>query len=72
MMHEWGFTYNFGPLGMLVIAALIVLPFWRICQKAGYPGIMALFLFVPIVNLIFLYWFAFADWPVGHEREEGT
>jgi len=65
MMHEWDYSYGYsvGPIGMLVIAALIVWPFWRICQKAGYPGLMALFVFVPVVNIIFLYWFAFADWP---------
>ena len=52
-----------GPIGMLVLSFLIVWPFWRICMKAGYPGIMALLVFIPVVNLIFLYWFAFADWP---------
>ena len=72
MMHEWGFTYQVGPLGMLIIAALIVLPFWRICTKAGYPGILALLVFIPVVNLIFLYWFAFADWPIAHEGRERT
>jgi hypothetical protein len=67
MMHEWGFGYGFylGPLWMLIIAALIVLPFWRICEKAGYPGILALLIFIPFVNLVFLYWFAFADWPIS-------
>ena len=65
MMREWDYSYgfHFGPVGMLILAALIVLPFWRICTKAGYPGIMALLVFIPVVNLIFLYWFAFADWP---------
>ena len=28
-----------GPLGVLIIAALLVWPFWCICEKAGYPGI---------------------------------
>lgn len=65
MMHEWGVNYSFGvgPLEMLIVAASIVWPFWRICDKAGYPGIMALLVFIPVVNLIFLYWFAFPDWP---------
>jgi hypothetical protein len=65
MMHEWGYTYGYGvgPIGMFLIAALIALPMWRICVKAGHPGIMALLMFVPVVNLVFLYWFAFADWP---------
>jgi hypothetical protein len=65
MMHEWGFTYGFGigPLGMLIIAAIVVWPFWRICDRAGHPGILALLVFIPVVNLIFLYWLAFSDWP---------
>lgn len=65
MMHEWGFAYGFniGPLGMILIGALIVWPFWRICNKAGFPGILALLVFIPLVNLFFLYWFAFTDWP---------
>lgn len=72
MMHEWGFGYGFylGPLWMLIFAALIVLPFWRICEKAGYPGIVALLVFIPVVNLIFLYWFAFADWPISSKDSE--
>ena len=65
MMHDWGFGFRFmmGPLGMLVIAALIVIPVWRICQKAGFSGMLALLIFVPLVNIIFLYWLAFTKWP---------
>jgi hypothetical protein len=65
MMHEWWYSHGFviGPFGALIIAIIIVLPFWRICEKAGYPGIVALLLFVPLINLVFLYWLAFSDWP---------
>ena len=66
MMHDWGFFgfgFMMGPLGMLVIAALIVIPVWRICQKAGFSGMLALLIFVPLVNIIFLYWLAFTKWP---------
>ena len=55
--------FHLGPIGMLIIAALVVWPFWRICDKAGYPGIIALFVFIPVINFVFLYWFAFSDWP---------
>jgi hypothetical protein len=65
MMHDWGFGFGFmmGPLGMLVIAALIVIPVWRICEKARFSGMLALLIFVPLVNIIFLYWLAFTKWP---------
>lgn len=68
MMDEWGFGYGFafGPIGMLVLAILLVIPFWRICERAGFPGIVALLMLIPVVNLLFLYWLAFAEWP--HER----
>ena len=52
-----------GPFGMLIIAALLVVPFWRICERLGLTGLTALLILVPGVNLVFLYWLAFADWP---------
>ncbi|MGE0627422.1 MAG: hypothetical protein AB7O43_06310 [Hyphomicrobiaceae bacterium] len=74
MMHEWGYAYGFsiGPVGVLVITALLVWPVWRICQKAGYPGPMALLVLIPVVNLIFLYWFAFSDWPSLKKEERAA
>lgn len=52
-----------GYLVMLVWAVIVVIPFWRICQKAGYPGALGLLVIVPLVNLVFLYYLAFATWP---------
>lgn len=52
-----------GYLMMLVWAAIVVVPFWRICQKAGYPGALGLLIIVPLVNILFLYYLAFAAWP---------
>lgn len=47
-------------LGML----LTVLPFWKICTKAGFPGPLALLMLVPFANVILPFYIAFADWPV--------
>ena len=63
-----GYGFGLGPFGVLVIAALLVLPFWRICTKAGFPGIVALLVLVPLVNVMFIYWLAFVDWP-GQQPE---
>jgi hypothetical protein len=49
---------------MLLIAALAILPAWRICSKAGYPGWLALLFLLPIANLVLLYFLAFAEWPL--------
>jgi len=53
----------FGPFMMLVMAALIILPFWFIFSKAGYSKWLSLFMVVPLANIILLYFLAFSKWP---------
>lgn len=55
--------WPFGPLIMLVFAALIVVPFWFVFGKAGFPRWLSLLMIVPIANIIMLYVFAFSPWP---------
>jgi hypothetical protein len=52
-------------LGLIwLIAALIgVAPFWRICSRVGHSPLLSLLVLVPLINLIFIYWLAFAEWP---------
>jgi len=54
---------GFGPLWMLLMLAVIVLPFFRICTKAGYSGWLSLLILIPIVNMGFVYFLGFAEWP---------
>lgn len=42
---------------------LILYPYIRIFRKAGYTGWLAVLVWIPLVNLVLLWWFAFADWP---------
>ena len=46
-----------------LIALTIVVPFWKIFSKAGFRGWLSLSLIVPVLNLIVLYYLAFAEWP---------
>ncbi|TGN40430.1 hypothetical protein [Marinobacter confluentis] len=52
-------------LWMLLMAVAVVVPVWRICQRAGYPGLLGLLILIPMVNLGLLYFLAFADWPAS-------
>jgi hypothetical protein len=52
-------------LWMLIMAAIVVIPFWRICSKAGFPGWLSLLMLIPLVNIAFLYFLAFAQWPAN-------
>ena len=46
-----------------IIAAVIIFPYWKIFSKAGYSGALSLLMLIPLVNVIMLFFLAFADWP---------
>ena len=33
----------------------LVVPFWKIFSKAGYPGIMGIVMLVPLLNVVMLF-----------------
>ena len=53
---------------ILVMGAVIVVPFWRIFSKAGFPGALSLLMLVPLVNLIMIFVLAFAEWPALKQK----
>jgi hypothetical protein len=56
---------------MMIVGALItVIPFWKICAKAGFPGALSLLMLVPLANLILPFYLAFADWPALRQGRE--
>lgn len=52
-----------NPFAALLLSVILVVPFWKICSKAGYSGWLSLLILVPIANLILLYFLAFSEWP---------
>jgi hypothetical protein len=52
------------PLIILICVAVIIIPFWFICKKAGFSPWLSLLNLVPLGNLILLYVLAFAEWKV--------
>jgi uncharacterized membrane protein YhaH (DUF805 family) len=56
---------------IVVIAVIYFVPLVKILHKAGYSGWWSVLIIVPIVNIIMLYVFAFADWPAlrGNMRQ---
>ena len=60
-----------GPLELVVIALVllvIILPYWKIFSKAGFPGWLGLLMATPL-NVILLFYLAFAKWPLERELE---
>jgi hypothetical protein len=54
----------------LVMVAVFIIPYVKIIKKAGYSGWWVLTMFIPLLNFIMLWVFAFARWPV-EERAAG-
>lgn len=59
----------------LLIALLVIVPVWRICQRAGYSGWLSVLAIVPLLNLGLLYFLAFGSWPalkekIGDDRDQ--
>jgi uncharacterized membrane protein YhaH (DUF805 family) len=53
----------------LAIFLVMMWPYVKIIQKAGYSGWHALWMFVPIANLVMLFVFAFSRWPIEDKVE---
>ncbi len=52
-----------------VMILLTVLPFWKICTKAGFPGPLALLMVVPFANIVLPFYIAFAEWPALRDSQ---
>jgi len=57
----------FGIFVGLIVLAIKVLIFCKICSKAGYSWALGLLILVPIANIIIAFYIAFADWPIRKE-----
>jgi hypothetical protein len=61
---------NNDPSGLVVVVGLVFwfiivgIPVMQILKRTGFSRAWVLVLFVPLVNLVFLWIYAFTRWPV--------
>lgn len=41
----------------------LLIPYWMIFRKAGFPPALSLLMVVPLVNIAMLYFLALTPWP---------
>jgi hypothetical protein len=76
MMTLVGWLIGLGVFALMAIlivhvllALLLIVPSWRICERAGYSGLISLFHLVPVVGpFIVMAVLAFGDWPKGEGK----
>lgn len=54
---------------ILISLALTLIIWWKIFSKAGWSGALSLLMLVPFVNLIMMFYVAFATWPIQRELQ---
>ncbi len=65
----------FGAIGqaelLLLILYLIflVFPFWKIFEKTGFPGWYSIFMILPPLYLIGIFYLAYSKWPIHKTKE---
>ena len=55
------YGHSFGPF-WLIGAIIVVIPFWRICERLGYSPWLSLLWVVPLLGIIYTYFLAFSAW----------
>ena len=60
-MMGYGYMGGGGMIWLLVAAALLIIPFWRILPRYGIPSWVALGAIIPILGLVLLWVIAFKD-----------
>jgi O-antigen ligase len=58
---QW--TGGIGVIPLLILLALVVVPYWKIWKRTGHSGAWGLLMLVPLANVISLWVLAFKEWP---------
>ncbi len=54
-----------GLLFVVVLVIAVLPPYWMIFKKAGFSPWLALLMYIPLANLIVLYFVAFSVWKMA-------
>lgn len=72
-------TYAPGISGFLLVLfmglmtnLLIVIPFWFIFKKAGFPAALSLIMLIPLGNIIMPFVLAFTEWPALKDKKAAS
>jgi uncharacterized membrane protein YhaH (DUF805 family) len=55
----------------VLVALVLIIPTWRICERAGFSGAWSLLHLIPMIgSFIVMAILAFGDWPNGEATSE--
>ena len=59
-----------GLLAALLLAVIVVVPFWVILKRLGVSPALSILMLVPLANLVTLYWVAFSKPSLGSSHAQ--
>ena len=60
-------------LGALIGIVLVVVPLWRICDRAGFSGALSLLALIPWLGIVIVgAVLSFANWPAKSKTNGGA
>jgi cellobiose-specific phosphotransferase system component IIC len=59
------------PIFILIGSIIVIIPYWMIFKKAGFPAWLGILMVVPLVNLALLYVLAFSPWKTMLATQTG-
>ena len=62
------YTGGIGIIPLLILLAVLVVPYWKLWSRTGHSGAWALLMLVPLANIISLWVLAFKEWPALRGR----
>lgn len=54
---------------VMIVLAVFVIPFWCIFSKAGFNGALSLLMLFPFLNVVMIFFLAFAEWPALRDKQ---
>jgi hypothetical protein len=69
---DQGANGAFILIGLMVWFVIVGIPVMKVLNKAGFSRVWVLLAFIPILNIIFLWIFAFVRWPTRVANVEGV
>lgn len=67
-MNEETVKVIVGIIAVFVVLPLIVIPYWKIFGRAGFPRWFGILMLLPLINFLVLYLVAFGRWKTDPPR----
>jgi hypothetical protein len=57
-------------ISFIFTIVFLLFPYWQIFKKAGFPPTLCLLMLIPVVNIVMIYYLAFAEWPALKQEQK--